>query len=118
MKRRKFLKMITKGGAGLALVLIGYKTELKPEPGVAIERSVDRTIDGGDLGGYLVPEEYTDQILAAVRVAAVRERSVLKANWTTVDNPIGNSGITPGIAQPLGSSEFSEYLKGIGQQVG
>ncbi len=68
MKRRNFLKVIAKGSTGLALALIGCKTEPDKEPQPEVEIGVDPAINGGDLmGGYLVPLEHQYRILAAMK---------------------------------------------------
>lgn len=93
MKRRDFLKVIAKGGTGLALALIGCKTEPDTEPQPEVEIGVDPAIDGGDLmGGYLVPLEHQYRILAAME----KKSSI-----------VGVSTF------PERHLEFSEYLKGV-----
>ncbi len=62
MKRRDFLKAVTKGSAALMLALVGCKTE--PEPEASVEIGIDQAVDGEDQGGYWVPEEFQELLTA------------------------------------------------------
>lgn len=87
MKRRDFFKTTIKGTAALVLTLVGHKTE--PEPETVVEMGIDQAAEGGDQGGYLVPKEYVDQVMAEIRGG----RGVFKRKYTiqkpAETNPFG-----------------------------
>lgn len=84
MKRRQFFKMLGKTGLGLGLMLVGTapstrQNEAQSDPVMGVDvaaEGVDTTLvslhpinaaSPDNLGGFLVPQEYTDEVLRAMK---------------------------------------------------